>query len=71
MSRWGQKKALSDWQTWWQSGQSMNAKRLRVMEPRTVNERVFVSVAEMFNQLFFLGSLPAANSGYDGGLRVT
>lgn len=59
MVRWGQMKALKDWQTWWQNGRSTHAKHLRTLELHTVDSNIFLHLAEIMNQLFFLGSLPA------------
>ncbi|KAK5132174.1 hypothetical protein LTR08_000331 [Meristemomyces frigidus] len=60
ITRWGQLRALSDFRAWWRFGHSANAKRMRTMDLRVVHRRIFVALAEMMNQIFFLGSLPAA-----------
>lgn len=58
--RWGRLRAIADWKTWWQDGQSSAAKHLRSLDLRHAVPRpqhFFGKVVEIFSQLFFLGAL--------------
>ncbi|KAK3114859.1 hypothetical protein LTR53_006396 [Teratosphaeriaceae sp. CCFEE 6253] len=58
--RWGRMRALEKWNKWWDHGRSTAAKALRSLELRQSipePDAFFKEPVQMFNQLFFLGSL--------------
>ncbi|KAK3110429.1 hypothetical protein LTR53_015286 [Teratosphaeriaceae sp. CCFEE 6253] len=59
--RWGPMRALEKWNKWWDHGRSTAAKALRSLELRQSipePDAFFKEPVQIFNQLFFLGSLP-------------